>query len=105
MNLEAPDGGDRRGLGDRREALDEDAKLERKSRLITGGVSALPIAIIVSWGYNELVGHQMDQSVAMAIASLMGSMFTGMVLCYKDMRAVICTLILKRRHAIRRRAK
>ena len=94
---QVPDGGDRRELQDRREELDEEAESNRKYRLVAGGVSALPIAIIVSWLYGELMGHQMDQQVALAIASLMGSLSTGIVLCYKDMRAILAAWVLHRR--------
>ena len=83
--------------------MDERDKARRRIRLSVGAGSSLPIAIVVTFLYHEVFHKQMDNTVAVAIASLIGSFGTGLALCFHDIRALICGMLIKNR--IVRRAR
>lgn len=69
----------------------------RARRIKAGGITAFPIAILVAFLYSKLFKETMDQSVAIAIASLLGSAGTWVSICFVDLRAVICGYLIKKR--------
>jgi hypothetical protein len=60
----------------------------RKSRITLGGAST-PIAILISYGVTDLWGHQMSQEVAIALATVIGSLTSVASVCFWDLRAIV----------------
>jgi hypothetical protein len=90
--MPAPDDDDKRIL-----------RSERTQRLAKGGTSTFAITIIVSSVYAKYFKEEMDPNLAVAIATITGSMSTGFVLCFKDMRALFCGWLIRKRYARNRR--
>lgn len=86
--------------------MEEDKRVnpkERKGRLVAGGISTVPIAIVVAFLYQKVFKETMDHNVAIALASILGSMGTGFVLCFKDMRSIFCGYLIRKRIVRNRR--
>ena len=79
---------DRRGSG---------IEIRRNRRLIVGLGSSVPVAVLVAFVYQEYFGKQMDNTVAIAIASLIGSLGTGISICFHDMHHFLCAYLIRRR--------
>lgn len=63
--------------------------IERAARLKKGGASTFASTIIITWAYGKFFKEEMDPVLAVAVATMLGSMGTGFVLCFKDFRALL----------------
>ena len=75
----------------------------RRRRIAAGSLSAVPTAIVVAFAYERLFHEKMDQTVAVALASLIGSLATTITLCFHDLRALICGYLIRKRFVRNRR--
>lgn len=77
--------------------------LARKSRLVKGAGSTLATTIIVSAVYAKVFKEQMEPNLAVAVGTMIGSLGTGFVLCFKDFRALFCGYLIRKRIVRNRR--
>ena len=78
-------------------------ELARRARLVRGAGSTLAITIIVSAIYKQYFKEEMDPTLAVAVGTMIGSMGMGFILCFKDMRAIFCHWLIRKRIVRNRR--
>lgn len=79
--------------------------LARKARLIHGAGSTVGTTILVTGLYEYLFKEKMDTNMAVAIASMLSSVGTLVVVCFKDLRAVSFNYLMRKRIVRNRRKR
>lgn len=74
----------------------------RSQRLTIGGLSA-PLALVLSFFYDQHFGQEMPDQVSIAIATLIGSLVSVGALCLEDLRCLILAYFRHRRYTDKRR--
>ena len=66
---------------------------------------AAPVTVIIVFYIKEKYSVHLDDSIIIAISSIVGSLLTGVAICYNDLRSYTTALFLQRRNEDPRQVK